>query len=446
MAELILNPNSIYRKSQANFILNKDALYAFTRSVSAVNNSLYGMQPTKEQLLSGFELSDIFAVNPLSTNGSLCANVYVLDESVNALKFFSSRPFVVCENVADRDEKAQNPFAVYLTPVVPETSAQTSTDVNNDCYEWIYVLSSLEDVSDWDVMVSAYSEWQADKENFRLTSFQGKWELIGSTSLTDEKISSLFNDVSETIEQTATVLSTAIITETEAREAAVSELEENISDICSNYETKEDAAEKLQNAKDYTDDKVSSTIETIAEISAALEEQTNELIDNFNGFVSNDFVPFTEFVEEDLSGALDNEIAERKAADEWLSTTFAENLSDEIKDWVNEQISAIDISDKLSNYAELSVLDNYATKAWVNEELSSIDISDKLSNYAQLSDIPEIPPLSDFVKKSDVSEAIESALSDYQAYADGLEIPGSISVIIDWNKAIHAALKNLTNL
>lgn len=124
MSTLFVNPNSLYSNSQENFILNKDALYAFTRSISTVNDTLYGMQPTRDQLLNGFSLSDVYAVNPISSNHSICANVDKLEQKISsvgtdisALEFFATKKFVKCTSELDRDQRAKNPLAVYLTPI-----------------------------------------------------------------------------------------------------------------------------------------------------------------------------------------------------------------------------------------------------------------------------------------------------------------------------------------
>ena len=228
MSKITLNPDSVFSKSQGNFIVSKDTIYAFTKSVSALNDSIYGMQPTRDQLLSGFSISDIFEVNPLSTNGSLCANVYVLDENIGAIKFFASRPFVVCENEAERNELARNPLAIYLTPT---QSQSADTSANSDSYEWIYILSSIEGASDWDVVVSAYNEWKLSGDEFHLTSFPGKWELIGTTSFTDEKISGLVNDVYTYVND--------ISGDTEEKILSVSKKIDSIDDSLSGYVPKQ---------------------------------------------------------------------------------------------------------------------------------------------------------------------------------------------------------------
>ena len=494
MAAIILNPNSIYRNSQANFILNKDALYAFTRSISAVNDSIYGMQPTKEQLLSGFDLSDIFAVNPLSSNNSLCANVYVLDNSVNALKFFSSRPFVVLSSTTELDEKAQNPFAVYLTPI----------EDSENRYEWIYIMPSVSEVSDWDLMLSAYSAWEADKEGFRLSSFGGKWELIGSTSFTDEEISALYNDIKSTIDEEVSALNSKIDAEVSERKEAdtqiiaevdskLSSLDEKLSvieEISSVYETKDDAADKLIEAKTYTDGVVSSIREDI-------EEEIDNVVDGFNNFISDEYEVFKDFVENDLVTDLSN--ASKNYTDvvsSNLSTAFDLSSYAKLSDVpeVPTDLSAFTNSpgyltahQSLSDYYTKSEADStfltahqdltdYATKDYVQSEISDFitedaladlatkdevqKVEDKLSDYAQLSDIPEVPTdLSDFNNSPNyITESeVESRISGFalsttvaDAYAvsvvqDGLtytikqgtEIVGNITVLED--KFISAA-------
>lgn len=488
MAAIILNPNSIYRNSQANFILNKDALYAFTRSISAVNDSIYGMQPTKEQLLSGFDLSDIFAVNPLSSNNSLCANVYVLDNSVNALKFFSSRPFVVLSSITELDKKAQNPFAVYLTPI----------EDSENCYEWIYIMPSVPEVSDWDLMLSAYSAWEADKEGFRLSSFGGKWELIGSTSFTDEEISALYNDIKSTIDEEVSALNSKIDTEASERKEAdiqiiaevdskLSSLDEKLSvieEISSVYETKDDAADKLIEAKTYTDNTVSSIREDI-------EEEIDNVVDGFNNFISDEYEVFKDFVENDLVTDLSN--ASKNYTDEVssnLSTAFDLSSYAKLSDVpeIPTDLSAFTNSpgyltahQSLSDYYTKSEADStfltahqdltdYATKDYVQSEISDFitedaladlatkddvqKVEDKLSDYAQLSDIPEVPTdLSAFtnspnyVTKSEVESRISgfalsttvadayavSVVQDGLTYTvkQGLDTVGTITVVED---------------
>ena len=206
MATLFINPNSIYNTSEANFILNKDALYAFTASVSTLNESLYGMQPSRAQLLSGFTLSDVYAVNPISSNFSICAdvdrlqNTFVkLSDDSETLKYFSTRTFVVCESVEDRNEKAKNPLAVYLTPIGEPTQLSDSS-----FFEWFYVLSGEEgkDELDWEYLQSVVLSAKTSPE-FRLSSLPGFWELIGTTSMTDEKFAQVIQEVNGRIELSA---------------------------------------------------------------------------------------------------------------------------------------------------------------------------------------------------------------------------------------------------
>lgn len=206
MSKIVLNPNSIFTNSQANFIVSKDAIYAFTRSVSALNNAVYGVQPTKEQYISGITIDEI------SSTHSLCSDVYFLNSDVAALKFFATKPFVICENVADRDATARNPLAIYLTPVTVSAESQPHYNEDaisaNDYYEWIFTLPDY--LSTWEQINSVYLSAQND-ESFRLSSIDGgKWELIGSTSLTDEKVSALFADVYSTIATIESDISGAI--------------------------------------------------------------------------------------------------------------------------------------------------------------------------------------------------------------------------------------------
>ena len=443
MAAIILNPNSIYRNSQANFILNKDALYAFTRSISAVNNSIYGMQPTKEQLLSGFDLSDIFAVNPLSSNNSLCANVYVLDNSVNALKFFSSRPFVVLSSTTELDEKAQNPFAVYLTPIADSENR----------YEWIYIMPSIPEVSDWDLMLSAYSAWEADKEGFRLSSFGGKWELIGSTSFTDEEISALYNDIKSTIDEEVSTLNNKIDTEVSERKEAdtqiiaevdskLSSLDEKLSaieEISSVYETKADAADKLIEAKTYADNAVSS-------IREGIEEEIDNVVDGFNNFISDEYEVFKDFVQNDLVTDLNNEVqratsAENEIKDNYLPLSGIDDLSSDIldasKNYTDSVLSNLSDTFDLSSYAKLSditevptdlsaftnspgyltahqSLSNYYTKSEADNTF--LTAHQDLTDYATKDYVQS--EISDFATKEEVQE-VEDKLSDYLPLSGG---------------------------
>ena len=78
MSTLFINPNSLYNHSDGNFILPKDAMYSFNRSISVVNSAVFGFQPTRSQLLSGFELSDC-------KDNSLCVKVDYLMNNVDSI-------------------------------------------------------------------------------------------------------------------------------------------------------------------------------------------------------------------------------------------------------------------------------------------------------------------------------------------------------------------------
>ena len=183
MSKIVFNPNSIFNSSQANFVVNKDAIYAFTRSISGLNTAVYGIQPTPQQCIDGVKIEDI------SANHSLCSDVYRLNDNVDAMKFFAQRPFVPCSSEAERDEIATNPLAVYLTPI---SASESSVISSNDNFEWIFVFN--QDLG-WDY-IKEYTDGKHYLSAAELSGL-GEWELIGSTSMTDDKISALIKYVDD---------------------------------------------------------------------------------------------------------------------------------------------------------------------------------------------------------------------------------------------------------
>jgi len=181
MSKITLNPDSIYVRNHENFILGKEALFSFNRSISAVNDSLYGFQPTKDQQISGISIDDVLSGN----KSSLCADVYYLDMNVGLLKGFAQRPFVVCSSTTERDEIATSPIAVYLTPVSDNEQEDLSGYI-----EWIFLFNK--DMT-WEDLIPYFS----GKEYLSAArvSGYGDWEVIGSTTMTDEKMSGIINDV-----------------------------------------------------------------------------------------------------------------------------------------------------------------------------------------------------------------------------------------------------------
>lgn len=299
MAELVLNPNSIYKNSQANFILNKEALYTFTRSVSAINDSIYGFQPTKQQLISGFDLSDCSDYSLCSNVGKLNNELSGIENGISALKFFSTRPFEVYDNFNEMSADAKNPLAVYLTPVFLKESGEISvfqldfdgtlqslypseieewkkqeprpepwwedqhwhflsTDgieeyevETTDHNEWIYVLPAS--ISSWEQIEEIYGD------GTYLSSLSGKWELIGSTSVTDGDIDKIKNQIAK---------------EESQRTEADSQLETSISNLNSNLIAE---IERAEAAEIVLNDKISTETQEREQDINSLNEELSDL-------------------------------------------------------------------------------------------------------------------------------------------------------------------------
>ena len=518
MSKITLNPNSVFTNSQANFIINKDAVYAFNRSISAINNSVYGIQPTKAQYISGITLEDL---EPLSSNHSLCAEVYFLNNNVDALKFFAQRPFVPCTSIENRDETAKNPLAIYLTPLPrynPETGrslskrklmnnlknlgiwedvktflesegyqddwdTSTTLDENapmlqtaitalkatfglsdsqvesliansvaddspgisaNDSYEWIYVLpesytlSSGEVLSGWDFTKYVYESGEL------LTTFGGTWELIGSTSLTDEKISALFGDLNVKIEAVSaahdflsTTLSNAIDDLSTGLSTAINNLSSDLSgDI-------DDLSTALSNTVEYLSVGLSTTIDFLStELSNAIDdlsegtegeiEDISAAIDQISATLSslsNDLSTAINTLSSDLSGDIDKLSSDLSGEIDSLSTA----LSGEINNLSTALSGEID---KLST-ALSGDIDDLSTGLSTAINTLSSDLSgdiDKLS--AALSG--EIDTLS-----TNLSTAINTLSSDLSGEIDKLStaLSGDID---DLSTQVSAYLSSLT--
>ena len=408
MSKLILNPNSIFANSQANFIVTRDAVYTFTRAVSSLNSSIYGIQPTKEQLMSGITLDDL---EPLSANHSLCADVYFLNNNVDALKFFAQRPFVPCTSIENRDQIATNPLAIYLTPLprynpvtgrslskrklmnnlkaleiwdqvktflesegyqddwdtsttldendpmlqtaitalkasfglsdaqveslIANSVADGSADISaNDSYEWAFVFKnnvSWEDIKEY-----------SDGKHYLSTAVadgKAKWELIGSTSLTDEKISSLvggfeekinalsdaIDEVSENLTNKTNALSTAIKNEETARKNADIALDDKIDSEIENRQAA-DIAEKeralaaeteLGNAIDELEDKIEENVSALSTAIDTVSDNLDSTADSLSGAING-----LSNIIEVLSGGSELEISALELSVSQISTAF----------------------------------------------------------------------------------------------------------------------------
>lgn len=183
MSELIINRNSLYSQVKGTFLVSRDVLEAVARSLSAINASIYGFQPTWEQISSGITPEDL-------SGSSLCSDVILLNHNVNALKFFSQTPFKTFDSEEEMKANAKDLLTIYLTPISVDNEV-----LSNRC-EWLYVFPSevsvtVEDnlsvLSGWDILEYAYN--QADNPDFRLSDLSGgEWEIIGTTSIHDEDI------------------------------------------------------------------------------------------------------------------------------------------------------------------------------------------------------------------------------------------------------------------
>ena len=376
MAKLILNPNSIYTNSQANFVLNKEALYAFTRSVSAINNSVYGMQPTRAQLLTGFTLSDVYAVNPKDTNYSLCATVDkmqdgidVMEVSLSALKFFATKPFEVYDSVSAMSADAKNPLALYLTPIFKEETETLSVyklrlDPDNETY-WTYV--SQRDIDEWNahpeehhntpvwenrqyvfsgtvtekvevkttdhyewiyVLPDTISSWEQMEEIYKgeyyLSSLSGEWELVGSTSFTDDKLSNIFKDFYNT-------LISAVSQEKAERVSADDELDRKIDDTTENIRNEISVISSVITADvedkyDYLNEKIDKEIQDRISSDEALHETLHGEISAVSSEITSVVEQALEEMSEDietLSNDLCAEISARISADDDLKNTIS---------------------------------------------------------------------------------------------------------------------------
>ena len=410
----------------------------FNRSVSALNDSIYGIQPTKAQYISGITLEDL---EPLSTNHSLCAETYFLNNNIDALKFFAQRPFVPCSSIANRDEIATNPLAVYLTPVTISAEESAEDEISaNDSYEWVFVFNS--DVSvDWETI-----KQYADGKHYLSAAVAeglGKWELIGSTSLTDEKVSALFADVYDTIYTIAEELSAgtisglsnevsrAISAEAALQEAIDIEVSARISAVDeekTRAESREDALELSSNkisvafdeyveSNDAAIDSILTSVlpELSAEITGTIEAISTDLSNSMSAFVlSTDYNSFVGSTETKIDGpcsAIESVSGEAFTNIEAL-TLSASNLCGVIDSVLTSDIPGLssrlvlDISSVSSDLRDIiSVVDSSLC--------TNIDaIMDKLSNEIN----PRISAISnDIVLEVERIDEISVKLSDETA-------------------------------
>lgn len=349
MAELVLNPNSIYKNSQANFILNKDALYTFTRSISAINDSVYGFQPTKQQLISGFDLSDCSDYSLCVVINNLDGNVSAIETNLSALKFFATRPFEVYETVDEMSANAKNPLAVYLVPVSAEATEH---------YEYIYVLP--ESISSWEEIEKIYNE------GTYLSSLSGEWELVGSTSFTDEKISAL----------TAEILSDV----DEKIDAAKEELSDYVSDYVS--EVSGNIVADVETKYEDLDEKISTEKSDRVSADEALYEALQEEISGVSAEITSVVNQALNEMADEIEG-LSNVYA--KIEDVPLSTSQLINDSgfltehQSLSDYYTKQETEDYVQSEISDFITEDALTDLATKEEVQE------VEDELSNYLPLS-------------------------------------------------------------
>ena len=139
MANIIINKDSHLAKTNRLITLDADDVYAFNRSISGLNQSIYGIQPSKDQILNGIDIEDI------SSNNSLCSDVYFLDKNFDKLKYFAQKSFIICNSYEDVLSTATNPLAIYLTPI---SSDGFITDVKNNSGKRIFSkLKLMEELS-----------------------------------------------------------------------------------------------------------------------------------------------------------------------------------------------------------------------------------------------------------------------------------------------------------
>lgn len=139
MANIIINKDSHLAKTNRLITLDVDDVYAFNRSISGLNQSIYGIQPSKDQILNGIDIEDI------SSNNSLCSDVYFLDKNFDKLKYFAQKSFIICDSYEDVLNTATNPLAIYLTPI---SSDGFITDVKNNSGKRIFSkLKLMEELS-----------------------------------------------------------------------------------------------------------------------------------------------------------------------------------------------------------------------------------------------------------------------------------------------------------
>ena len=430
MARLVLNPNSIYKNSQANFILNKDALYTFTRAISSVNDALFGMQPTKEQLLHGFDLSDCSDYSLCVKIDNLDGEVSAIEDNVDALTSFSTKPFIVYSSTEEMSANATNPIAVYLTPVSADAVEH---------YEWIYILPN--DISSWEQIKEIY------KNKTPLSSLDGAWERIGSTSFTDEKISALTSeiegDIDAKIEATkeelqaelsaiSEDLSGKIFEEKVEREADIAELNEEISSVSATIvrEVGEALEEVTTDCKNYTDE-VSASLSNAFDLSSYAKKPTNAVNRDFAGLnESGELIDSGRSIDDfvSLSGqnVLDGYLYVRGSNDEGqIAATFEKSI------FVQPYASPTGI--RISN-KEIEIFDNSEAKR-TKFALSGIAVSTNGNNkefaYPEQSGTLATEEYANSLSDNyDVSGAADAAEENAKNYADRKFLPLSGGEII----------------
>ena len=156
MANIIINKDSHLAKTNRLITLDADDVYAFNRSISGLNQSIYGIQPSKDQILNGIDIEDI------SSNNSLCSDVYFLDKNFDKLKYFAQKSFIICDSYEDVLNTATNPLAIYLTPI---SSDGFITDVKNNSGKRIFSkLKLMEELSKIKSVDEEHNLWEDIKQ------------------------------------------------------------------------------------------------------------------------------------------------------------------------------------------------------------------------------------------------------------------------------------------
>ena len=180
MSSIQISPGSYLNKTQRILAVDADLVYYVNQQISAINDSIYGYQPTHSEITS-----QTISIGEYG----LCADVADLGRRVNELVHFAEKPFAYLSSWQQLSDQ-NDPFTVYILPlncisvslneldensifvdgsIRPRANGDEQISIVNDCVELIYVLS--------DYSVSATSAFF--EEGGRLSG--GHWECIGTT-------------------------------------------------------------------------------------------------------------------------------------------------------------------------------------------------------------------------------------------------------------------------